>query len=65
MDFFMNSKKSMCGQKFRLMSAYQKMNANGREALDRLVGQLAKVDRVNSEVFFDPGEDRKRPKRRD
>jgi len=34
-----------------LRLAYQKMNAEGREALDKIVGQLAEVHSANKELM--------------
>ena len=77
MGHSMNRKKSMSEPAARidrgrgslpvqtLRSAYQKMNAEGREALDKMVGQFADIHSVNTELFFNPDIDRKRPKKQD
>jgi hypothetical protein len=44
----MDKKAPMPGQTLRLASAYERMDAKGRESLDRLVGQLAEVHWVNA-----------------
>ena len=37
-------------QNFRLEEAYQRMNDNGRDSLDSLVGQLAELDQMIRKV---------------
>jgi len=63
MGYFMNRKKPMPEQTLRL--AYHKMNAEGREILDQMVGQLEEVHSANTELFLNSDMDRKRPKKQD
>ena len=57
------SRGSLSVQTLKLASAYQKMNAEGREVLDKMVGQLADIHSSNTKLFFNPDIDWKRPKR--
>jgi len=47
----MESKALQSEQTLRLMSVYQQMPSEDRDALDRLLGQLAEAHRAFSEVF--------------
>jgi hypothetical protein len=50
-------------QTTRLTFAYIKMNTEGKNALDQMVGQLAEVHKVNSESSLTPDKGKKQPKR--
>jgi hypothetical protein len=54
----MSVETSLSEQSLRLMSAYQKMNFEDRDALDRLMGQLAEVHRAVSDLLTHRGLER-------
>jgi predicted nucleic acid-binding OB-fold protein len=57
--------KNMTAQKRlnrRIILAYQKMNSKGKDALDKIVERLAKIQGENDMLFFNRGTNRKRPK---
>jgi hypothetical protein len=50
-------------QNIRLKTAYQKITSEGRDVLDRMLGQLAEVHKANADLFFKSDASRKRFKK--
>ena len=50
----MTNEPALNAKPFRLEESYKKMNPEGRDALDRLTGQLAELHWQNTELFFNP-----------
>jgi hypothetical protein len=48
----MKNTSALKKQNFRILAAYQRMNSKGRAALDKIVGQLAKLHDENNILFF-------------